>query len=670
MLRPATPLSALLLAAFVLLLLSVLSVPVTRFVPLGKVNDITFGVFGYCKDGGACSSIGIGYDTGKLLNNDKQAFDLPTNIRDTLSAILVVHPVAAFLTLVMFVMAVVSHIHAPSHSARYLLVLFIFILITFLVCVLAFLIDVLLFIPHLAWGSYIVLAATIMVALSGVVSCAMRRTLVSRKSRKKRIAENAEMSGENYYNREGQSKSTVGVTTFQPTVPMVSGGISGGADNLPAFATFENQGKDDQVSDERIPLTQRSPSERSPNSIPNEMVNAGEVAAFNAARRSPSRDRYGNPVNGPPDAYGMPRGYKSRGGYGRGGYDNYGAPMPGRGGYGPPGRGGPRGGRAGYGPPPRGAYGMRGGRAPPPNYANAPGQYGRKPSADAYYGQQSESSLDHSFNASSSASMPSLNNGYAPYNPDNELPRAESPPPLAGTETARGIGPAIEMDATPAEAPNTFGQYGQIRDSDVDVAGMVGLQQGRPPGRQDTVMSDGSKYSTDDAYVPPRAAWNENSGRNSPRAASPAGSQQRPTVEVSGRNTPPVNPPQGSNYYEDVDPRFAGSARPNNHPPPPAEPAYEDVHATVGGARSPAESERSNFTSISQRGVNPRWNPNHPPMPQYQGVPSRRPVQQQQQRQDMLLDNPDFQLPGNRPQGAQRGGPGMTPESAYPTGPL
>lgn len=394
--------------------------------------------------------------------------------------------------------------------------LFIFILITFLVSLLAFLIDILLFIPHLAWGSYIVLAATIMVALSGVVSFAMRRTLVSRKSRKKRIAENAEMSGENYYNREGQSKSAVGVTTSQPTVPMVSGGITGGGDNLPTFATFENRRKDDQVSDERIPLTQRSPTERSPNAMPNEMANAGEVAAFNA-RRSSSRDRYGNPVNGPPDAYGVPRtqsadsmnrrgrgdmgpsgGYRGRGGYGRGGYDNYGPPMRGRGGHGPPGRGTPRGGRGGYGPPPRGAYGVRGGRAPPPGYTNAPGQYDRRPPADAYYGQPSESSLDHSFNASNNVSMPSLNNGYEAYNPDNELPRAESPPPLAGSETARGMGSVMEMDATPVEAPPAFQQYGQIRNSDVDVAGMVGLQQGRPPGRHDTVMSDGSKYSTDE----------------------------------------------------------------------------------------------------------------------------------------------------------------------------
>jgi len=97
----------------------------------------------------------------------------------------------------MLIMAVVAHFHSPSHSVRYLLIVFIVSIFTFLACLLAFLIDVLLFVPHLAWGSYLVLGATILVAMSGLVSCAMRRTLVSRKTRKKRIEENAEMSGEN-----------------------------------------------------------------------------------------------------------------------------------------------------------------------------------------------------------------------------------------------------------------------------------------------------------------------------------------------------------------------------------------------------------------------------------------------------------------------------------------
>lgn len=128
-----------------------------------------------------------------------------------------------------------------------------------------------------------------------------------------------------------------------------------------------------------------------------------------------------------------------------------------------------------------------------------------------------------------------------------------------------------------------------------------------------------------------------------------------------------------SDYYEDIDPRFdggepsqSGHVGPMLHAPL-HEPVYEDVHAVVGGARSPAESERSNFTSISQRGVNPRWEP-QPPMPN-QGPPARRPVQMKQQRQDVLLNNnPDFQLPGARGQGPNRGILGMIPGSAYPTG--
>lgn len=409
----------------------------------------------------------------------------------------------------MFCLAVAAHMHSSSHSSRYLLVLFIFILITFVVSLVAFVIDVLLFIPHMAWGTYMVLAATIILAICAVVSCAMRRTIVGRKARQKRIAENAEMSGENYYNREGQIKPAP-VIGSQPTVPMVSGGSAGG-DSLPTFATFESQRKDDQVSDERIPLTQRSPVERSPNTMHNEMANMGDAASLANSRRSPSHDRYGNPINGP-DVYGRGRGGGYRGGrggpYGRGGFDAYGVAGRGRGGgrggYGPaPGRGGPRG-RGGYGPPPRGAYGPGGGRGPPPTggYANMPpGQYDRKASGDEYgmpYGQSqpSQTSLDRGWNGS--------NHGSAVDNHD--LPRAESPPPLPGQVAGTGGMRAIEMDATPLGPPSTnaYGQHNQLRDSDADVAGMVGLQQGRPMpgGARETVMSDGSRYSTDEYASP------------------------------------------------------------------------------------------------------------------------------------------------------------------------
>lgn len=426
----------------------------------------------------------------------------------------------------MFVLAVVAHLHSPAHSARYLLVVFIFSTITFLVCLLAFLIDVLIFIPHMAWGTYIVLAATIMVGLSGIVSCAMRRTLISRKNRRKEIAENAEMSGENYYNRENQVKPAI-VAAPQPSMPVLSGANGPGGDQLPQFATFGDQKKDDQVSDERIPLTSRSPTNRSLNHMPSDV--GTDLSSYNGAPPSragsvprPERDQYGNPIQ-QQDAYAMrrmpssetnrsfdransrgrggmpPGGYRGRGGYSRGG----GGQGPPRGGYGPRGRGGygpPPNGRGGYGPPGRGgAYGGAammgaGGRG---GYQGAYDQRGSP--VDQY------AAGPYSSSNNTNPSLPSVSqNSYEAYNPQRaSLPRAESPPPLPGDMPPPMVGQAIEMDAnsgSPAHAPQNFGSFNGIRDSDADIAGMVGLQQGMSgtQNRHDTLMSEGSKYSTDE----------------------------------------------------------------------------------------------------------------------------------------------------------------------------
>ena len=63
MLRPATPLSILFFAAFVLLLLSTLSTPVSQGIPLATFSGVNFGVFGYCQ-GSKCDGPRIGYNTG------------------------------------------------------------------------------------------------------------------------------------------------------------------------------------------------------------------------------------------------------------------------------------------------------------------------------------------------------------------------------------------------------------------------------------------------------------------------------------------------------------------------------------------------------------------------------------------------------------------------------
>ncbi|KAA8576123.1 hypothetical protein EYC84_006284 [Monilinia fructicola] len=344
---PATPLSILLLAAFACLVISILSTPIIKSIPLASFDGVDFGVFGFCK-GDTCSNIEIGYSTESLYDATQLAtFDLPTKTRSTLSAILIIHPVAALFTLIMLILAIAAHFHAPSHSPRYLLGIFILSILTLILTLLAFLIDVLLFVPHMAWGSYIVLAATVIIAASGIVSCAMRRTLVSRKARKRRIEENAEMNGENFYNRQGTDQIT-------PVVTDNSDSKSPTNEKLPEFATFDAN-NNERTSDERIPLTTRTPTtENSPNNIPGGSMGNQGMDAYNGQPRagSPPRDQYGNPIPMMPpvtNAYGMRNRDPSAGPPGQSlshQYSNNSMNSRGRGGMPPPGRGG-------YGPPKR-----------------------------------------------------------------------------------------------------------------------------------------------------------------------------------------------------------------------------------------------------------------------------------------------------------------------------
>ncbi|KAL8832734.1 MAG: hypothetical protein Q9191_000071 [Dirinaria sp. TL-2023a] len=793
MLRPATPLSIVLSVAFVLLLLSTISTPIVRGIPLATFDGIDFGVFGHCK-GDSCSGIQIGYktDSQTLFGNDNENndFSLPAGARSSLSSILIVHPIAALLTLICLILAATAHLHSPSHSPRYLMALLLLLIPTLLITLLAFLVDILLFVPHLKWGGWIVLVSTILITIAGVVTCAMRRTLVSRKARKKRIAENAEMNGQNFYARQAGARAESPPPLDQTAAPMANGAPM--ADKLPTFATFEKapQGTDE----ERIPLKSRSPSNRTaPSSatrtVPSEEginryggperggnggmrdvpgdgyggsrdaygnplppLNVGNSMAVGGVRRDqsepPMRRQYSNETMNSQGSRGRGRGGYPPRGYGRGGPYRPGRGGPGMNGYGrgmqidgpPPGYGngspfppmgtGPNRGPGGYGreqsapgygrrpsPGPPSAPGGYYGRRPSPGPPSAPGGYGRRPSpgppsAPGGYGRQA------------SPGPPSAPGGYTAYGSRepspgaqsaHRIPRSESPPPpLPMPHPSDGpIGQAVEMDAytgSPQRSPR-FHQPMQLRDSDSDVQGLVGLQQGQ--NHRESPLSLSSVYSSQEPYVPPRAAWAGGPSRSgtppavnasqplSPVHASPA---ELPTpVDQPSQGAPVQQPAQqraahmrynsGDNYYEDVDPRFAAPepappassplpsslmAGPNaasnlqvdrGHSPAHLEPSssYEDMQ---DGTRSPATSDNSNYTSISQRGVNPAWRP--PPSGMGMGgVPNRRPAQQQR---DVLLANPDFELPsgGRGGRGGFRGGrggrlpgqiPGMMPAS-------
>lgn len=110
----------------------------------------------------------------------------------------------------------------------------------------------------------------------------------------------------------------------------------------------------------------------------------------------------------------------------------------------------------------------------------------------------------------SNPSMATVSSGsYEAYQPPQQdaLPRAESPPPLPGEPEPAPPRAEAEMDAAAAvptgrssRSPGADGQFGRIRDSNADIAGMVGLQQGTSSNlqRHDAYMSDGNKHSDDE----------------------------------------------------------------------------------------------------------------------------------------------------------------------------
>ncbi|KAJ5624368.1 hypothetical protein N7510_000677 [Penicillium lagena] len=516
LLKPATPLTVLLLVAFVLLLLSCLSTPIIKGIPLATFENVDYGVFGYCH-GDKCTNIYVGY-TSNDINSTGDDFNLPSSTRKSLSSILIVHPVAAFLTLICLCLAAAAHFHAPSHSPRFLLALLILLLPTLLVTLLAFLVDILLFVPHLQWGGWIVLASTIILVSCGVVTCAMRRTLVSRKARKRRIAENAEMSGENFYNR--QNTAALALTQSPPDQtefkePIVAG--SPPSESNPTFASFSTARRDSD--DDRTPLNTSLTSRTALHDVPippadrrgtpyrpDEAGNLPPSGPYGAGpmTRNPSdprlRPQYSDgsmgSYRGGAPGYG-PRGrggYPPRGAYGRGG-----GPYMGPGPYGPP----PHGARSGYmGPmgPPRGG---RGGMMPPRGPPRGPPPVGYAPSP---------------------------NRSFDSYGRPVGHPEESYEPPIGvavSSPESEPIGQAIEM--TPQSRRYEAHLSAQSEQSEPHALSVDG--QYMPQESPTSLYSRGTE-----SYVPARAGW----GNDAPRPSAS-----------------PVHATSGSNYYEDVDPRFA-----------------------------------------------------------------------------------------------------------------
>lgn len=206
---PLTVLAVVLLIAFGLQLVAVLSVPVTKAITLCTFGDIQFGVFGYCNTKtNTCSDVQIGYGDVTSI----EGFSLPSNARHTLASLLIVHVVACGLTLILLILTLLAHLPKLFSSSKFLLAILIITLPCFLLSLLAFLVDILLFVPHLDWGGWIVLASTVLIAVFGVFLCVLTRTTSSRRAMGKRIHENSELQSIGQYD-----SAFSGGVSYKPT---------------------------------------------------------------------------------------------------------------------------------------------------------------------------------------------------------------------------------------------------------------------------------------------------------------------------------------------------------------------------------------------------------------------------------------------------------------------
>lgn len=156
------------------------------------------------------------------------------------------------------------------------------------------------------------------------------------------------------------------------------------------------------------------------------------------------------------------------------------------------------------------------------------------------------------------------------------------------------------------------------------------------------------------------------SHRTGSRAGDPPPHLQLTTTQVPGVAAYNPNLPQ-SNYA----PNIPQSNYPNSgglHPnmgglrnmPQYDGTDYDDINGIPSGSRSPAESDggQSNFTSISQRGINPRWTGDRGAGGNGSSnlVPPHRPVPARNDQAILLNSNPDFELPGIGPAGRGNAG--------------
>lgn len=170
---------ALLTVSLIFQLLAMISTPITS-IPLSISPGFQYGVFGYCNiDAHKCSSHKIGYSSelAPPSTPSNRSPLLPSGLKYNVTKLLVVHPLSFAITMTLYVLISLMCNHQIANSPKFLLSVALFSLPTFLLCLLSFLVDMLIFSAHLCWSGWLILPATIIIAVCCSLLWTLRRTV-------------------------------------------------------------------------------------------------------------------------------------------------------------------------------------------------------------------------------------------------------------------------------------------------------------------------------------------------------------------------------------------------------------------------------------------------------------------------------------------------------------
>lgn len=144
--------------ALAFLIICCVTAPIIRPIGLSKLDNFTFGVFGYCSAPNNCSPAQVRYHPERLGNSDGN-WNLSTNRRLVLGKLLIATPISAGVTFLSMLSNTIKQFRSTRESSGMFIINFFLCLLAFcgscLVCIVVFL----LFSPHITWCSYLLIPA-------------------------------------------------------------------------------------------------------------------------------------------------------------------------------------------------------------------------------------------------------------------------------------------------------------------------------------------------------------------------------------------------------------------------------------------------------------------------------------------------------------------------------